>query len=214
MFLCQSQHSLLALVAHITVNTIQSHCALTGRNQEGQHPLYLPPGHCTDIQQSLTQNQVVAYVEESTPCPSISSIWHPSSGVGVLASFKPLPTGGQHRICLLGPPQSTTCIGTNFAVCTLTSSSRHTCSHNSPSLASTSLRSTAPSNRERTVSQLWQIGTWLRVSAAPLSTPFWYSKANSNEASMPTHLCPVASKLGVVRMYVKGLLPVLTTNGA
>ena len=140
MFLCQSQHSLLALVACITVNTIQSFCALTGRNQEGQHPVYLPLGHCTDIQQSLTQNQAVAYMEESMPllCVYLISQAFLQQGIllwgwGALASFKPLLTA--------------------------------------PIMA--------PSNREQTVSQLWWIGTQLRASAAPLSAPFWYSKANS-----------------------------------
>ena len=46
------------------------------------------------------------------------------------------------------------------------------------------------------------------------AVPFWYSKVNSKEASAPTHLCPVASRLGVVRTYVRGLLSVQTTNGA
>ena len=31
--------------------------------------------------------------------------------------------------------------------------------------------------------------------------------------SMPIHLCPVASRFGVVRTYINGLLSVLTTNG-
>ena len=111
MFLCQSQHSLLALVACIVVNIIQSCCVLTGRNQEGQHPLYLPLGCCTDIQHSLTQNKVVVYMEESMPFLRVYLIalvflqqCIPPLGWGVLASFKPLATGSQHCICLLGLP--------------------------------------------------------------------------------------------------------------
>ena len=58
------------------------------------------------------------------------------------------------------------------------------------------------------------MGAQLRVSAAPFSGPFWYSRENSNEARVPTHLCLVASRLGVVRMYVKGLLSIFTIKGA
>ena len=96
--------------ASILVNT-QSCCALTGRDQEGQHPLYLPLGHCTDIQQSLTQKQAVAYAKESMPLLHVYLIAQvflqqgiPLLGWGVLVSFKPLPTGGQHCICYLGLP--------------------------------------------------------------------------------------------------------------
>ena len=108
-------------------------------------------------------------------------------------------------------------MGANFAACTRASFSKCTCSHNSSSLASTSLQSTvptmAPSIREQTILQLWLIGTQLRASATLLSAPFWYSNANSKEANVATHLCPVASRLGVVRTYVYGLLSVLATKG-
>ena len=74
-------------------------------------PLYLLLGCCTDIQQSLTQNQDVVYVEESAPLLHvylIAKIFLQQGihllGWGVLASFKPLPTSGQHCICLLGLP--------------------------------------------------------------------------------------------------------------
>ena len=56
------------------------------------------------------------------------------------------------------------------------------------------------------------MGAQLRASAALFSAPFWYSRVNSNEARVPTHLCPVVYRLGVVRMYVKGLLSVFTTK--
>ena len=55
--------------------------------------------------------------------------------------------------------------------------------------------------------------TWLKVSVAALSHPFWYLILNVNLASDSTHWCLVASKLGVAMMYVNGLLLVLTMNG-
>ena len=73
---------------------------------------------------------------------------------------------------------------------------------------------TAPSSRDRTMSGSCHTGTQLSTSAAVLSDPFWYSRLNSYDASAPTHQCPVASRLGVVNMYVRGLLSVCTINGA
>ena len=101
-------------------------------------------------------------------------------------------------------------------MCTLFS--RCTCSHRSSSPASASPLLSAPiratSNRDLTILPLQWMGPRLRASAAPLSAPFWYTKVNAKEASVPTHLCPVASRLGVVRIYVRGLLSMQTTNGA
>ena len=57
------------------------------------------------------------------------------------------------------------------------------------------------------------MGTLLRASAAPFSDPFWYSRVKSYEASIPTHRCPVASRLGIVIMYVSGLLSICTVKG-
>ena len=72
--------------------------------------------------------------------------------------------------------QSTTCMGTSLAACTLASSARHTCSHSKDSLASASPQSVAPimalSSSDQTVTWSCLAGTWLKVSAAPLSTPF------------------------------------------
>ena len=53
----------------------------------------------------------------------------------------------------------------------------------------------------------------LSMSAMVLSCPFWYSNQKLHFARAPTHQWPVASKLGVVRIYVKGLLSVLTRKG-
>ena len=61
-------------------------------------------------------------------------------------------------------------------------------------------------------SSKWVI-TWLKASATALSHPFWYSNQKSYLARALTHWCPVASKLGVVMMYVKGLLSVFTRKG-
>ena len=58
------------------------------------------------------------------------------------------------------------------------------------------------------------MGAWLRALAALFSAPFCYSRVNSNEARVPTNLCLVVFRLGVVRMYVKGLLSIFTTKGA
>ena len=73
---------------------------------------------------------------------------------------------------------------------------------------------TAPSSRDRTVCVSCHTGTWLGASAAALSDPFWYSSLNSYNASAPTQWCPVASRLGVVNTYVRGLLSVYTVNRA
>ena len=72
---------------------------------------------------------------------------------------------------------------------------------------------TAPSSRDCTVSGSCHTGTQLSTSAAALSDPFWYSRLNSYDVSAPTHWCPVASRLGVVNTYVRGLLSVRTVNG-
>ena len=53
----------------------------------------------------------------------------------------------------------------------------------------------------------------LSASATALSHPFWYSNWKLNFARAPIHQWPVASKLGVVIMYVRGLLSVLTRKG-
>ena len=49
----------------VVMNTIQSHCILTGGNQEGQQPFYLSLGHRADVQQSFAQDQSVTHMEES-----------------------------------------------------------------------------------------------------------------------------------------------------
>ena len=51
--------------------------------------------------------------------------------------------------------------------------------------------------------------TWLRASVAALSLPFWYLMLKVNLASDATQWCQVASKLGVIMMYVSILLSVL-----
>ena len=53
----------------------------------------------------------------------------------------------------------------------------------------------------------------LSMSASVLSCPFWYSNWKLNFTRDPTHWWSVASKLGVVIIYVKGLLSVLTKEG-
>ena len=50
------------------------------------------------------------------------------------------------------------------------------------------------------------------TSATVLSCPFWNSNQKLNFARAPTHQWPVASKLGVVIIYIKGLLSVLTVT--
>ena len=62
---------------------------------------------------------------------------------------------------------------------------------------------TAPSSRDHTMSGSCCTGTQLSASAAALSNPFWYSRLNLYDTSAPTHWCLVASRLGVVNMYVK-----------
>ena len=63
---------------------------------------------------------------------------------------------------------------------------------------------TAPSSRDHTVSVSGHTDTQLSVSAVALSDPFWYSRLNLYDASVPTHQCPVASRLSFVNMYVRG----------
>ena len=55
--------------------------------------------------------------------------------------------------------------------------------------------------------------TQLRASVVTLSHPFWYSMLKVNLASDSTHQCWVASKLGVVMMYMSGFLSVQGING-
>ena len=71
----------------------------------------------------------------------------------------------------------------------------------------------APSRTACTASGSRWVVTQLKASATVLSCPFWYSNQKSYLARAPAHQCPVASKLGVVKMYVKGLLSVFTRKG-
>ena len=70
-----------------------------------------------------------------------------------------------------------------------------------------------PSRMDCTASGSRQVVIWLRASATILSHPFWYSNWKLNLTRAPTHQWPLASKLGVVLIYVKGLLSVLTKKG-
>ena len=71
----------------------------------------------------------------------------------------------------------------------------------------------APSRTDCTASGPRRVAIWLSVSATVLSYPFWYSNWKLNFTRAPTHWWPVASKLGVVIIYVRGLLLVLTKKG-
>ena len=67
----------------------------------------------------------------------------------------------------------------------------------------------APSRTACTASSPRQVVIQLSASATALSHPFWYSNWKLNFTRAPTHWWPVASKLGVVIIYIKGLLSVL-----
>ena len=91
---------------------------------------------------------------------------HLFSGVGCLYEYAAISYRLQAMVSASwASPQSTTCIGTNFVACTHASFSRCTCSHSNSSLASASPHSAAPtmapSIRDQTISQLWQMGTQL-----------------------------------------------------
>ena len=58
-----------------------------------------------------------------------------------------------------------------------------------------------------------RVVTRLIASATAWSHPFWYSCQKSYLAKALTQRCPVASRLGVDIMYVKGLLSLLTRKG-
>ena len=60
-------------------------------------------------------------------------------------------------------------------------------------------------------SNLW--GIRLRISATLLSAPFRYLMVMLYLASAATHWCPMASRLGVVIAYMRGLLSVCTVKG-
>ena len=70
-----------------------------------------------------------------------------------------------------------------------------------------------PSRMDHTASGPRWVVIWLSMSAMVLSHPFWYSNQKLNFARAPTHWWPVVSKLGVVIIYAKGLLSVLTRKG-
>ena len=55
--------------------------------------------------------------------------------------------------------------------------------------------------------------TQLRVSGAVLSRPFRYLMLNVNLVRDSTQQCQVASKLGVVMIYVTWVVSVMATNG-
>ena len=113
--------------------------------------------------------------------------------------------------------QSVICIASILRVHALASLLRHSHSSHSDALARASPLSAvpivAPSRSDCTISWFWQMGTLLRASAAPFSHPLWYSRVKSNEASTPSHRCPVMSKLGVVITYISGLLSICTVKG-
>ena len=71
----------------------------------------------------------------------------------------------------------------------------------------------APSRMDCTASKLRQVVIWHSASATVLSHPFWYSNQKLNFTRALTHWWPVASKLWVVIIYIKGLLSVLTKKG-
>ena len=71
----------------------------------------------------------------------------------------------------------------------------------------------APSRMDCTASRPRQVVIQLSTSATVLSHPFWYSTWKLNFARAATHQWPVASKLEVVIIYVRGLLSVLTKKG-
>ena len=71
----------------------------------------------------------------------------------------------------------------------------------------------APSRTDCTAFGPRQVVIQLSMSATVLSCPFWYSSWKLNFARAQTHRCPVASKFGVVIIYVKGLLSILTKRG-
>ena len=61
-----------------------------------------------------------------------------------------------------------------------------------------------------TVSGSRWVVTWLSAFTTVLSHPFWYSNSKLNHTRAPTHQWPIASRLGVIIMYVSGLLSILT----
>ena len=63
-----------------------------------------------------------------------------------------------------------------------------------------------------TVSGSSWVVTQLGKSATMLSCPFWYSSLKWNHTRAPTHQWPVAFRLGVDIMYVRGLLSAFTRN--
>ena len=70
-----------------------------------------------------------------------------------------------------------------------------------------------PSRTDCTASGPRWVVIQLSTSATVLSHPFWYCNQKLNLTRAPTHQWPVASKLGVVIIYIRGLLSVLTKKG-
>ena len=118
----------------------------------------------------------------------------------------------ESSLCVLA--QSVMCISTNtHPVATHTSFSSLlsslTMAGSQPSVQWVAPRVT-PSKMDWMASGLRQVVIWLSTSATVLSNPFWHSNWKLNLARTPTHWWPVMLRLGVVIMYIKWLLSVLT----
>ena len=70
-----------------------------------------------------------------------------------------------------------------------------------------------PLRMHLTISGLRWVVIWLSASAMVFLHPFWYSNWMLNLTRPPTHLWPVASRLGVIIILVTGLLSVFTRKG-
>ena len=134
------------------------------------------------------------HVEESTSLLGVP-LWE----WGVLVSAKPSSADGQHSIHFLG------CLNTCLILKV----------HNLTQKLFTSLSLTPICGPLNGTFQQGSNCLMVMMDGDPnqsISCPFWYSKVNSKEANTPTHLCSVASRLGVVKTYVSRLLSVCTTN--
>ena len=216
---------MLTLVSGISVHTIQSCTPMCGWHHKGQQSFSLASRCDVHVQQSFPHGQIVSEMKQHLAFFGVRMFTHAClkqsisfCGVTFFFILIHLQQAANNTSSRWASSQLVMCIDVNLRAWARISSSRQSHSALKVRLMITSPLSvmlvTAPSSRDQTVSGLWHTGTQLSTSAAVLSNPFWYSKLNLYDASAPTHQCPVASSLGVVNTYVRGLLSIRTINGA
>ena len=182
-FLCKGQSPLLTLMPCITMDSIEGHAMLVVGTRNAKIPSASPSGMVLMYSNPLLMTRPL-HTWKST-CPSSVFVLSPryflnnaslfGNGVSLQVQSHLLQATSMGSTSWASP-QSTICIGAILVAWTNALFPRHSCLPRSFSLTSASPLSTAPtivpSNRDQTVSWLWQMVTQLKASAAPLSAPF------------------------------------------